>query len=87
MYKEVGHPIKADTEPHPKKAVKMSTQTYEETGDTREGKDQKEQIVMLQNLIWSLLMMVPVPNPKPAMHDIFVCEPRYTFHSAESAQC
>jgi hypothetical protein len=84
MHEKISKPINCNTETDPEKEIIIALHSQEQTDNTRYGKDQKEEIVVLEKSRRLFVMMVFVQYPKDAMHDIFMREPGNSFHGKKS---
>ena len=80
---EIGQAVQADAQADPEQVVISLLHSEEQSGNSWNGEDQEEGVVVLQESLGSLFVVVPVQVPKPAVHDVFMGEPGHSLHPGE----
>ena len=80
---KINQAVDGNPNAHKQQLTLRSSKTNYVRSGTRNGKNQKEQVVFFEKtmflVVW--LVVVFVPNPQPAMHQVFVRRPGYEFHA------
>jgi hypothetical protein len=87
MHQEIGKSINGNTKADEEQEIITVLHSDKKADDTGNGKDQEEEIVVLEESLRLLVVMVFVQNPQNAMHDVFMRKPGYGFHRDEGCQC
>jgi hypothetical protein len=78
--KEVGHTVQEDAQPDIEKVVEALLASEIKQRDGWQGKNYEEQVIPFKISCIAVVMMIPVQDPKAAMHDIFMNDPGCAFH-------
>ncbi len=85
---EVNGPVNRDAQPHEKQPSMHCKASQHNTGDTRRCKYQEKQVVLLEPAPFLEIgaVVVFVPLPAEAVHDVFMGEPRHELHAAHCGE-
>jgi hypothetical protein len=86
VYEEISKAIDRYAKSYPEQEIITVLQSNEQADDTRNGKDQKEKIIVFEEAPGLFVVMVFVQYPQDSMHDIFMCEPCNGFHRNKSCK-
>lgn len=84
MHKEVAHPVNENSQPDKEWSGQRVLDSEVEQNNTRDGKNQKEEVVSFKPSFGVFDMMITVQTPEKAVHNVFVGKPRDKFHDEES---
>lgn len=84
VHQKITKSINCDTDTHEQAVIITVEHPKKHQQKTRNGENQKEQIVPFEETCMSL-MMIPMQQPKEAVHDIFVRKPGHKLHKQEGA--
>jgi hypothetical protein len=83
MDEEIGKAIKRNTQSYPEKRIIPVLHSYIQTYNSRNCKDEEEEIIVFKKAFRLLFMVVLMEIPQKSVHDIFMHKPGDAFHKNE----
>jgi hypothetical protein len=81
MYKEIGESVEGDSQTNPEQEIIALLHAKKQSGNSGNGKNQEEEIIVFKKAFGLFFVMVFVKNPEQTMHNILMGEPCHKFHT------
>jgi len=88
VYEEVDQPVNRNADAHEQETQVRRCRADDVASRAGNGENEEEQVVALEEAAFVMvrLVVIGVPRPQKAVHDVLVREPRHEFHAGHCGQ-